>query len=93
MKYELSVTGRFKKDLKTIIKRGYNVSSLNDVVDVLISGEPLADKYNDHRLIGNWANFRECHITPDWLLIYRIDGDRLVLTLTRTGTHADLFNS
>lgn len=93
MKYELSVTGRFKKDLKTVIKRGYNVSSLNDVIDVLIYGEPLADKYNDHRLIGNWANFRECHITPDWLLIYRIDGDMLVLTLTRTGTHADLFNS
>jgi len=91
MKYELAATGRFKKDLKSIIKRGYDVEFLNAVVSVLISGEQLADKYKDHSLIGNWANYRECHITPDWILIYKIEDNLLVLTLTRTGTHADLF--
>jgi len=91
MKYELSATGRFKKDLKSIIKRGYDIEFLNTVVGILVSGEQLAVKYNDHSLSGNWGNYRECHITPDWILIYKIEVNLLVLTLTRTGTHADLF--
>jgi len=91
MKYELIATGRFKKDLKSIIKRGYDVELLNAVVHILLSGEPLAEKHNDHYLRGNWINHRECHITPDWILIYKIEVLLLVITLTRTGTHADLF--
>ena len=91
MKYEILSTGRFKKDLKTIIKRGYNIQLLQDVVDLLAAGIPLPDKNKDHMLTGNWTGHRECHIAPDWLLIYKIDNDVLVLTLTRTGTHSDLF--
>ncbi len=87
MKYEILATGRFKKDLKTIIKRGYNIQLMQEVVSLLSSGSPLPDKYKDHALSGNWTRHRECHITSDWLLVYRIDNDILVLTLTRTGTH------
>ena len=91
MKYEILSTGRFKKDLKTIMKRGYNIQLLQDVVDLLAAGIPLPEKNKDHMLTGNWIGHRECHIAPDWLLIYKIDNDVLVLTLTRTGTHSDLF--
>jgi len=91
MKYEILPTGRFKKDLKAIIKRGYNIQLLQDVVSLLAVGIPLPEKNKDHMLTGDWTGHRECHITPDWLLIYRIDNDVLVLTLTRTGTHSDLF--
>ncbi|MDD2216403.1 MAG: type II toxin-antitoxin system YafQ family toxin [Eubacteriales bacterium] len=91
MKYEILSTGRFKKDLKAIIKRGYNVQLLQNVVSVLEAGISLPEKYRDHMLIGDWTLHRECHITPDWLLIYKVDNDVLVLTLTRTGTHSDLF--
>lgn len=91
MKYELETTGRFKKDLKLVIKRGYNMTLLQVVVDLLCAGEPLPEKHKDHTLTGNWGNYRECHITPDWLLIYKVENDILVLTLTRTGTHSDLF--
>ena len=91
MKYEILSTGRFKKDLKAIIKRGYNVQLLQEVVSMLAAGITLPEKYKDHLLIGDWTRHRECHITPDWLLIYRVDNDVLVLTLTRTGTHSDLF--
>lgn len=91
MKYEILATGRFKKDLKAIIKRGYNIQLLQDVVSLLAAGCSLPEKNKDHALSGNWTEHRECHITPDWLLVYRIDTDILVLTLTRTGTHSDLF--
>ncbi|EHQ90956.1 type II toxin-antitoxin system YafQ family toxin [Desulfosporosinus youngiae] len=91
MKYEILSTGRFKKDLKTIIKRGYNIQLLQGVVSLLAAGIPLPEKNKDHMLTGDWTGHRECHITPDWLLIYRVDNDVLVLTLTRTGTHSDLF--
>jgi len=64
---------------------------LRDVVNLLAAGDSLPEKYKDHQLAGNWNGHRECHITPDWLLIYKIDSDILVLTLTRTGTHSDLF--
>ena len=91
MKYEIQVTNRFKKDLKAAIKRGYSIDLLNNIVDALAKGESLPEKNKDHDLSGNWSNYRECHIAPDWLLIYKIENDILVLTLVRTGTHSDLF--
>lgn len=91
MKYEILSTNRFKKDLKAIMMRGYNIQLLQDVVSLLAAGIPLPEKNKEHMLSGDWTGYRECHITPDWLLIYRIDNDVLVLTLTRTGTHSDLF--
>lgn len=89
--YEIQVTNKFKKDLKTAIKRGYSIESLNNVVDTLANGQSLPEKNKDHSLSGNWSNYRECHVAPDWLLIYKIENDILVLTLVRTGTHSDLF--
>ncbi|WP_313530784.1 type II toxin-antitoxin system YafQ family toxin [Anaerotignum sp.] len=89
--YDIQITSRFKKDLKTAIKRGYSMESLNNVVDMLASGQSLPEKNKDHFLSGNWSNYRECHVAPDWLLIYKIENDILVLTLVRTGTHSDLF--
>ena len=90
--YRIVTTGKSKKDLKTIIKRGYNMKLMDEVVTKLSNGEKLPEKNKDHALIGNYVGKRECHITPDWLLIYEIDNGNLILYLTRTGTHADLFN-
>lgn len=84
-------TGKFKKDLKIMIKRGYNLKLLDDIVTKLANGEQLPVKNKDHNLSGNYVGKRECHITPDWLLIYEIDQEVLYLYLTRTGTHSDLF--
>ena len=80
-----------KKDYKRAIKRGLKIEVLEQVVALLAMGEPLPDKNRDHDLSGDWAGHRECHILPDWLLVYRIEDDVLVLTLARTGTHSDLF--
>ena len=90
-KYTVKSTAQFKKDYKLAIKRGLKISLLEDVVAALAMGEILPDKNKDHPLTGNWAGYRECHILPNWLLIYRIEDDVLVLTLSRTGTHSDLF--
>lgn len=90
-KYRISQTGIFKKDLKLAIKRGYNMDLIGFVVDTLAEGNPLPKKYKDHSLTGSYKGCRECHITPDWLLIYEISNDELILYLTRTGTHSDLF--
>lgn len=90
--YELISTKKFKKDLKNIIKSGYDISLLDKVVTILLQGKPLPEKYKDHNLTGNWVGHRECHITPDWLLIYLINDNTLTLTLTRTGTHSKLFD-
>lgn len=90
-KYKIVPTSRFKRDLKTVKKRGYDLDLLGVVVDTLALGEPLQEKYKDHNVSGNYSGCRECHITPDWLLIYEIDGDELFLYLTRTETHSDLF--
>ena len=84
-------SNRFKKDLKLAIKRGYNIKLLDDVVNMLAMQKPLEEKYKDHELTGDFKGFRECHITPDWLLIYQINDSELVLYLSRTGTHSDLF--
>ena len=91
MKYKIVQTGKFKKDLKLAKKRGYNLSLLSIVVNTLATGQPLPEYYRDYNLTGNYSGCRECHITPDWLLIYEIAEDELYLYLTRTGTHSDLF--
>ena len=91
MKYTIRPTSRFQKDLKRVAKRGYNTDLLTAVIKKLANGEPLAQKHRDHALTGDYAGCRECHITPDWLLIYEISNDTLLLYLTRTGTHSDLF--
>lgn len=89
--YTVKPSGRFKKDLKVVAKRGYDINLLTNVIKLLAAGSPLPEKNKDHALTGNWVSYRECHITPDWLLIYKVEDDILVLTLTRTGTHSDLF--
>ena len=85
-------TSKFKKDYKLAIKRNKNIELLDDIIRMLSKGETLPEKNQDHALSGNWTGFRECHITPDWLLIYRIENDVLVLTLVRSGSHSDLFD-
>jgi mRNA interferase YafQ len=90
-KYRLVLSGCFKRDLKLAVKRKRDITIMDAVVEMLLSGESLPAKYKDHNLSGNWASHRECHIEPDWLLIYYIEDDVLTLTLTRTGTHSDLF--
>ncbi|WP_346684407.1 type II toxin-antitoxin system YafQ family toxin [Megamonas hypermegale] len=82
---------KFKKDIKIIKKRNYDLSKLEKVIEILAEEKNLPAKYKDHSLTGNYRDFRECHILPDWLLIYRIDKDILTLVLSRTGTHSDLF--
>lgn len=84
-------TKKFNKDSKLAIKRGYNIQKLKDVIELIREGNPLPAKYFDHQLTGNYISYRECHIEPDWLLIYKIEDDTLTLILLRTGTHSDLF--
>ena len=91
MIYSIKVTSKFKKDYKKLKKRGYNLQLLHDLIELLAAGKQLDPKHYDHVLQGKMKDFRECHITPDWLLIYRIDNNIMVLCLMETGTHADLF--
>lgn len=91
MKYKIVSSTKFRKDLRLAIKRGYNISLLEEVVQNLSSGNLLLEKYHDHALSGNYIGCRECHITPDWLLVYEISDNELLLYLTRTGSHSDLF--
>ena len=81
----------FKKDYKRIVKRGYDVRKINEVIELIANEITLPEKYKDHQLLGNYAGCRECHITPDWLLIYEIDHCELTLILIRTGSHSGLF--
>ncbi len=81
----------FKKDYKRIKKRGYDIRQLENVIGILASGQELPAEYKDHPLIGDYKGCRECHITPDWLLVYEIRKTELLLLLTRTGTHSDIF--
>lgn len=90
-KYTVKLTTQFKKDYKLSIKRGLKIELLEKVIELLAMGIPLPEQNRDHTLGGDWNGHRECHILPDWLLIYRIEDDVLVLTLARTGTHSDLF--
>lgn len=89
--YKLRPTGRFEKDVKRLKKRGYDMALLSAVLRLLAAGKPLPPKHRDHARTGNFSGCRECHIAPDWLLIYELDGEALFLYLTRTGTHSDLF--
>ncbi len=90
-KYIVKPTTQFKKDFRLAMKRSMKIELLEEVIAMLAMGETLPDKHKDHALTGNWVGHRECHILPDWLLIYRIEDEVLVLTLARTGTHSDLF--
>ncbi len=87
----LYYSSRFKKDYKRMIKRGVDPNDFEKVVNMIVCESVLPEKYKDHPLSGVYDGFRECHINPDWLLIYRVEKDNLILTLSRTGTHADLF--
>ena len=87
IKYETT----FRKDFKRIVKRGYDIRLLEKVIEILASGNSLPEKYRDHSLNGFYKDCRECHITPDWLLVYQINDNELILYLTRTGTHSDIF--
>lgn len=87
---ELHITAKFKRDYKRCKKQELNLLLLKEVIDLLLLEKPLPDKYKDHALTGNFSRFRECHIQPDWLLLYYISYNKLVLTLARTGTHSDL---
>ena len=91
MMLNVVLSNRFKKDLKNAAKRGYDLNLLDAVVSTLASQQPLPEKNRDHALTGDYIGFRECHILPDWLLIYRVYNEDLLLFLSRTGTHSDLF--
>ena len=91
MKYDVQFTNQFKKDLKLAKKQNKNLDKLFEVIDVLANGGTLDAKYRDHDLTGYYKGTRECHIEPDWLLVYRADEEQLELFLFRTGTHSDLF--
>ena len=91
MNREIVWTTQFKKDYKLALKRHLDIELLDNVIRVLSRGETLPEMNKDHALTGDWIGHRECHILPDWLLVYRIEDDILVLTLARTGTHSDLF--
>lgn len=90
MMYNIERTTQFKKDFKTALKRGYKIEDFKYVLDILVNGQELSPKFKDHELTGNMKGYRECHIKPDWLLVYDIEDD--ILTLYRTGTHSDIFN-
>lgn len=82
-------TSRFKKDVKTIEKRGWDIPAMKQLIRLIIEGNQLPSEYNDHALKGNWKGRRGPHIEPDWVLIYKIDGDSVIFE--RTGSHADLY--
>ena len=90
--FDVVASNQFKRDLKLAKKRGYNIETLREVVRKLANGEELEAKYRDHMMTGNCIGFRECHIAPDWVLIYRINENVLELYLSRTGTHSDLLS-
>lgn len=89
--YQIYFTSKMKRDVKRMKKRGKDISKLTAVLSVLASGNSLPEQNRDHQLVGNMSDFRECHIEPDWLLVYRKEDDALILTATETGSHADLF--
>ena len=91
MNRDIVWTNQFKKDYKLAMKRHLDIELLDNVIRILSRGETLPEKNKDHALTGDWIGHRECHILPDWLLVYRIEDDILILTLARTGTHSDLF--
>ena len=88
--YRLKTTSKYRKDLKRILRQGKNITLLNDVINTLLEGKILEKKYRDHALTGDMSGFRECHIQPDWLLIYIKDEETLILTASRTGPHSEI---
>ena len=88
---DLVTTTQFRKDLKKLRKRGADMQKLDDVLQMLSAEKQLPERYRDHALVGDYIGFRECHIMPDWLLVYAIDKGKLILTASRTGSHSDLF--
>ena len=88
----LRTTTKFRKDYKRMRKQGRNMTLLQTVIDNLLAEKVLDEKYLDHPLAGKYVGFRECHIQPDWLLIYTVDRGQLILVAARTGTHSDLFD-
>lgn len=91
MKYNTRFSKEMKRNTKLMKKRGKDMRKLDYVIRLLASGETLPEKYKDHNLSGNYANCRECHIEPDWLLIYQIKENELILLAITTGSHSDLF--
>ncbi|MDE5738323.1 MAG: type II toxin-antitoxin system YafQ family toxin [Oscillospiraceae bacterium] len=89
-KYELTTTNIFRKEYRKLLKRNYDMKLLDNIVELLLKGQELPEENKDHALKGNWKGYRECHIQPDWLLVYRIYENTLILSLVRTGTHSDL---
>ncbi len=90
-KYTIKTTGSFKKDLKLAKRRGLSLNDLYDVVDILENDKPMPEKYHNHLLRGNYQGYWECHINPDWLLLYEKDTEIRIISLFRTGTHSDIF--
>lgn len=92
-KYTPDYTTRFRRNRRSLIKRGYDMSILETTIDLLLTGGIMPPEYRDHPLKGNWTDYRECHVggEGDWLLIYKKKNDKLLLVFTATGTHADLF--
>ena len=91
MNREIVWTSQFKRDYKLAMKRNKDMALIDDCIRMLAARKILPPKYRDHELTGNWRGHRECHIQPDWLLIYRIEGNDLVLILARSGSHSDLY--
>ena len=91
MKYEIQKTSQFKKDFKVALKRNCDIEKLRNIITILANGEALPESCLDHPLKGTYSGYRECHVEPDWLLVYKITESVLVLTLYRTGKHSDLF--
>ena len=90
--YRIVRSNQYKRDYRLAIRQGKDIQHLEDVIDLLAEGKTLPPEYNDHPLKGTYKGYRECHIAPDWLLVYRIEKGVLVLLLSRTGTHSELFN-
>ena len=90
---KVEFTGQFKRDYKLAVKRGCDPAQLQEVIEYIVNEKPLPEKYRDHALVNsrNYVGMRECHIEPDWLLIYKVYHDMLILKLIRTGSHSDLF--
>lgn len=89
--YTIKPSTKFEKDLKRVNRRGWKIASLTGIIKELAAGKKLLEKHRDHDLVGNFTGLRECHIEPDWLLIYEVDRDNLTLYLVRTGSHSDLY--
>ena len=89
--YNIEFTNKMKRDVKRVEKRGKNMTKLSDVLKIIVGGNQLPIRYKDHQLTGNMKNYRECHIESDWLLIYKIDSNKLIFYATGTGTHSELF--